>query len=420
MLVDDTPRHHKVRNVWAKPTSMSGIAAMAGDIEMIVDTLVVPVAERLHAGDTINLVGVFEDLTSELITVLMDIPRARKYDFLKWNRVISDAAVIPLDDNNPIFPLRNEYKASVFDFLRTQVQDRRERLARGEEPQDLISLMVAANSEGITESVVLDNLLNLLLGALDTSVRWMGNIFMVLDRHPQILAEIRADRSLIPQAIEEVMRVESVVQRNLRITRNENTEIGGQKLKAGDLVYMLTGAANRDPAAFDRPGEFDIRRKPKIHLGFGFGMHQCLGMNIARKEVVILLNRLFDLVPAFEIVASDYGPTWVLWGPLRLMVRATADNTSQPIGRHTSRVAAPVQCQPVCPSPALANAPPVGKGGKTHSSDRSHQAWLYTCCAWLDRWRDYPGHSRQIRSTPRTSVDAETSIRPPRRSNLST
>ena len=131
-----------------------------------------------------------------------------------------------------------------------------------------------------------------------------------------------ADRSLLPQALEEVMRVESVVQLTLRIVRNDGIELGGQLLKAGDFVYAMPGAANRDPLVFERPGEFDIFRKPKLHLGFGFGMHQCLGMSIARKEALTFFNHLFDTLPNLGITECDYGPAWTLWGPNKLVVHS--------------------------------------------------------------------------------------------------
>ena len=321
MLVNDSPMHRNIRNVWAKPASVVGVAAITGDIERIADSLIGPLAARLNAGDAVNLVNVFQEFMSEMITSLMDIPSEHKFDLVRWNRIISDAAVLVLEESDPRFKERDDAKEGVYALLRAAVADRRERLGRGEAPQDLVSLMVAAEGHnGITQSIALDNLLNLLLGALDTTVRWMGNILVVLRRHPQALAAVLADRSLLPQALEEVMRVESVVQLTLRIVRNDGIELGGQLLKAGDFVYAMPGAANRDPLVFERPGEFDIFRKPKLHLGFGFGMHQCLGMSIARKEALVFFNQLFDRVPSLAIAECDYGAAWTLWGPNKLVV----------------------------------------------------------------------------------------------------
>ena len=323
MLVTDSPLHRDIRNVWAKPTSVSGVTAITSDIERIVASLSAPVAARVNTGDAVDIIKLFEEVVAEVTALLMDISPQHKFDLLRWNRIISDSAVLVLEESDPRYKEREDAKEGVFALLRVAVKDRRERFAKGEAPQDLVSLMVAAEGhDGITEAIALDNLLNLLLGALDTTVRWLGNILVVLHRHPHALAAVRADRSLLPQAVEEVMRLESVVQLTLRIVRNDGIELCGQALTVGDFVYAMPGAANRDPLVFERPGEFDILRKPKLHLGFGFGMHQCLGMNFARKEVLTFLNHLFDNVPGLVIDACDYGMSWPLWGPRSLVVRA--------------------------------------------------------------------------------------------------
>ena len=138
------------------------------------------------------------------------------------------------------------------------------RFAKGERPEDLVSLMIAAEGrDGITQANVIDNLLILVLGALDTTVRWMGNLVVLLHRHPGALADVRSDLSLLPQAAEEAMRVESVVNVNLRIVNVDGIELCGQALHAGDFVYTLPAAANRDPQWFERPGEFDIHPQTK-------------------------------------------------------------------------------------------------------------------------------------------------------------
>lgn len=323
MLVIDTPLHHKIRNVWAKSASVTGVAETTEVMEQVVKGIVDRLAERLRAGQEVDIPPLLEAFVSEMITSLMGIDRKYKDPLLNWNRVISDLATIPLEEDDPRFGQRAEAKEGVFDLLRGEIADRIERFARGEEPQDLISLMVAAEGkDGISSSIVLNNCLNLVLGALDTTVRWTGNVLAVLHRHPDLLAEVRADRSLVPKALDEIMRFETIVQVTSRIVRTDGVTMGGQSLKQGDLIYAMPGAANRDPALFERPGELDIGRKPKLHLGFGFGMHICLGMNIARKEALTFINALFDAVPNLEIVECDYGPSWSLWGPLKLVVRA--------------------------------------------------------------------------------------------------
>lgn len=322
MLVMDTPLHHKIRAVWAKPASLSAATGKVEDFERISTALLTPVAAALAAGQTVNLVPVFEAFTTEVITMLMDLSSDHRDKFQLWNRKISDNAMLMLEPDDPRYAEREGAKEEVYAFLREEVERRRTQFAAGEQPADLLSMMLVAEGQnGITPQIALGNILNLFTGALDTTVRWLGNCLVVLDRHPEIEAEVRHDRALLPQALEEVMRYESVVQITLRIVK-EDCLFHNQPLKAGDFIYALIGAANRDPAVFEAPGAFDIHRKPKLQLGFGFGMHQCLGMNIARKEVQTFIGRMFDMLPPLDIVDCDYGTTWSLWGPLVLNVRA--------------------------------------------------------------------------------------------------
>ena len=324
MLVTDSPLHHKIRAVWARPTSLSAAARMDEPMQRIADALLIPAARRLEAGENLDLVPLLESFTSEVITVLMDIPRDHRGDFQRWNRMISDSALLALEKDAPD-NAGQIAKREVYAFLEAEAANRRARLRAGDEPDDLVSLMVAAEGRnGITASIALDNLVNLFLGALDTTVRWLGNIVVTLARHPATREQVRTDRSLLPQAAEEVMRLETVIQLSQRIVRGDGVALRGQALRAGQNVYVLPGAANRDPAVFAEPNRFDIHRKGKLHMGFGFGIHQCLGMNIARQEAVVFIGRMFDLLPDLDIADCRYGPTWSLWGPQALVVKASS------------------------------------------------------------------------------------------------
>lgn len=324
MLVNDGPLHHAIRAVWARPTAMSAAAQMDGPMQQMFEALLRPAVATLRGGSSVDLVHLFEDFTSDVITMLMDIPRDRRGDFQRWNRMISDSALLALEKDDPGHA-GQVAKREVYAFLGAEVIKRRDRLAAGEEPADLIALMVAAEDKGgITESIVLDNLVNLFLGALDTTVRWLGNATAMLVRHPDVRSQVLADRSLLPQVLEEVMRLETVIQLSQRIVCRDGVEIHGQPVKAGQNVYVLPGAANRDAAAFEDPHRFDIHRKRKLHMGFGFGIHQCLGMNIARQEALVAIGQMLDLLPDLEIVECRYGPTWSLWGPQALIVKIAA------------------------------------------------------------------------------------------------
>ncbi len=140
---------------------------MTGDLEVIADALLLPAAKRLKSGEDIDLVRLFENFMSEVITFLLDISRSRRGDFQRWNRIISDAPVLAVDEADPRYSAKEQAKAEVYAFLRTEIEKRREMFIAGEQPKDLISLMLAAEGkDGITASIALGNILILFLGAL--------------------------------------------------------------------------------------------------------------------------------------------------------------------------------------------------------------------------------------------------------------
>ena len=101
--------------------------------------------------------------------------------------------------------------------------------------------------------------------------------------------------------------------------------LGGQTLSGGDQIFLLLGAANADPAAFTDAEAFDIDRPTKQNLGFGYGLHNCLGINIARQEATAFVSVLLELFPDICLTECDYGYTWALWGPRRLEVISSSD-----------------------------------------------------------------------------------------------
>ena len=169
--------------------------------------------------------------------------------------------------------------------------------------------------------MILDNLFNLFTGGADTTVRWMGNSVVSLYADRPALEEIRSNPTLLPQALEEVMRLRSVTRFAVRTVRTDGVELAGRPLSRGDTVYLLTSSANHDPAVFSDPERLDIHRKGKPHLGFGHGMHQCIGMNLARVEVQALVGRLIAAAPELEVAEVQYGDESVVRGPQYLEMR---------------------------------------------------------------------------------------------------
>ena len=156
---------------------------------------------------------------------------------------------------------------------------------------------------------------------IDTTVNGLASAILLFAEHPAAWEELRADRSLIPSAFNEVLRLHSPVHFFTRSV-TEDVNVGGVELTVGTKVLLMYGSANRDERRFEDPSAFDIRRAGRSHLAFGRGVHLCAGMHLARLEAHSLLDALADRVARFELTAE---PTWAvnatLHGPAALPVR---------------------------------------------------------------------------------------------------
>ena len=171
---------------------------------------------------------------------------------------------------------------------------------------------------------------NLFAAGQETTVRLLSTAVMMIAEDPELQAALRADRSLIPNFVEECLRMESPVKGDFRIARRA-TEVGGVHLPAGTMVMLLNAGANRDPRKFEDPNTFDVHRATaRQHMAFGRGNHTCPGAPLARAEAVVSLNRLLDRAANIRIDESVHGPkgardyhyvpTFILRGVTRLFV----------------------------------------------------------------------------------------------------
>lgn len=323
MLFVNFADHNRARGVWAKTFSAKESADRFSWLRAISEETLAPMIARLEAGETVDIVPAFQEITVTAITHLMDVPKDRRDDFRRWNNVLANAAQLAIPVDDPRYLHRESVKREVYEFLEEQVADRTARIADGGEPDDLVSMMVSASHGGdITSRAAVDNLLNLFLAALDTTARFMGNMLVQLLLHPEVLDEIRRDRDLLPNAIEEVFRLHPANQVISRRVEADDVVVGGRAVPKGEEIFLLTGAANRDPAMFEDPERFDIRRpNASAHLAFGWGVHQCIGLHLARTEIHAFFHHLLDVLPKVEIVSIDYGDNWTLWGPHELMLQ---------------------------------------------------------------------------------------------------
>ena len=149
---------------------------------------------------------------------------------------------------------------------------------------------------------------NLFAAGQETTVRLLSYAFQVVGERPDLQQRLRADRSLIPNFVEECLRIEGPVKGDFRLAKKP-TQVGGVDIPAGSFLYIANSAANRDSRIFENPGEFQVERQnARLHVAFGRGRHACPGAPLARAEAVVSLNRMFDRTRDIRISEKVHGP----------------------------------------------------------------------------------------------------------------
>ncbi|HEY2995282.1 MAG TPA: cytochrome P450 [Methylomirabilota bacterium] len=316
MLFRDPPDHTRLRALVSKAFTPRMIETMRDHIQEIVDRLLDRVKDA-------GRMDVMEDLAYPLpVTVICEmlgVPVDDHASIRGWSADIArslDAIGLPSDQD--IVERGRKSRRALADYFRRLVPQRRAR------PQnDLLSGLLAAEEQGdkLTQDEVIAMCLLLFIAGHETTVNLIGNGTLALLRHPDQMRKLQADPALIGNAVEELLRYDSPVQRTARISTTD-VELAGQQFPKGTMVITALGAANRDPAQFAEPDRLDLTRKDPRHISFGFGIHFCLGAPLARVEGQLALGTLLRRMPRLALAESN--PEWressVLRGLKRLNV----------------------------------------------------------------------------------------------------
>jgi cytochrome P450 len=294
MLGMDEPEHGRHRSLVSKAFSQKALARWEDElVGKVGNELIDGFADRGRA----ELVKEFTfPYPSQIIAGLLGLPREDYPQFQRWSISLLSFTINPERGRAASNALR-EYFIPIL-------------AARREEPRDdLISGLAQAEIEGekLTDEEIFSFLRLLLPAGVETTFRSLGNLLFGLLSNTEQLDAIRADRSLIPQAIEEGVRWEPPL---LTITRvaTRDTELGGVAIPAGSSVMPMLGAANRQDERYRDPDRFDVFRQARTHIGFGHGVHVCLGMHLARLEMRVALNLLFDRLPNLRLDPDGNDP----------------------------------------------------------------------------------------------------------------
>jgi cytochrome P450 family 142 subfamily A polypeptide 1 len=190
-------------------------------------------------------------------------------------------------------------------YIRQRIDERR----RSRSADDLLGVLVQGEVDGdrLDEQSLVHESLLLLIGGDETSRHVISGGMEAMLRHPAQLGALRADRGLLPDAVEEMLRWVSPI-KNMNRLATRDVELHGATIKKGDNVLLLYPSANRDEAVFAEPETFDMRRRPNEHVAFGFGAHLCLGHRLARAEIAAMVDRILDRLPDLRLASEAPQP----------------------------------------------------------------------------------------------------------------
>ena len=287
MLGSDPPRHTRLRALVSQAFTPRMVEQLEPRLRQIARELLEP---ALAAGQC----DIVETLTYPLpviaIAEILGVEPEKRSRFKEWSDEV--IATLGLNDDDISEATAEEMR----EYFGKLCDDR-----RAHPREDLISGLVQAEMDGekLTFDELFQMLILLLVAGNETTTNLIGNTVLEFMAHPEELAKVEADRSLIPSALEEVLRYSSPVQATVR-RATRDVEMGGKVIPAKEQCIVWLAAANRDPEQFANPLTFDVTRSPNRHLAFGMGIHFCLGAPLARLEAKIAVEELLGRAKNFR------------------------------------------------------------------------------------------------------------------------
>jgi cytochrome P450 len=309
-LCSDPPEHTQMRSVLVRPLRADRLRDLTPKVEAEAERIVSTLVSR---GTFDAATELAEHLPLSIVSDLVGLGDSGRDRMLDWAAATFDAQGPMNQRTKDSFPLLEE----MVGFASTDA------VPGKLDPDGWAAQLYEAAAHGdipVEKCPVM--MIDYIAPSLDTTIYAISSAIQLFAQNPDQWALLREDRSLIPHAINEALRLESPVQRFTRVV-TEDYEVEGQVLPAGSRVVLLYGSANRDERKYPDPDRFDIRRKPSDHLAFGRGEHVCVGMNLARIEMGALFEALIPRVERFEVLESDLALNNTLRGLGTLKVRVS-------------------------------------------------------------------------------------------------
>lgn len=344
MVFADPPRHPVLRRLTLDAFTPSAVAPLRRRIAALVDDLLDAMEDAGDAAPAAprDLMRDFaRPLPAAVIAHILGVPERDIDRFRAWSDDIAGVVGRTRAESGRLE--RGAAALAALDaYLEGIVAERRRSRATGA----LVDRLIAARDadDALSEDELVANCALLLFAGHETTTNLIGNGVRLLLERPEQFAALRRDPALAAGAVEEILRYEGAAHAISRIA-GEGMTLRGKAIARGDRVFLMLGAANRDPAAFDDPERFDIRRARNRHVAFGYGPHFCVGAPLARLEGEIALNCLAARFPGMALAEAEaaWEPYVILRGLSRLPLalgRAAGDEPDHAAARGANRSAA--------------------------------------------------------------------------------
>jgi cytochrome P450 len=318
----DPPQHTRIRKLMQKAFTARHAAEREPEIRELCHQFI---DAFVGAGETDLAYTYATPLPITVISRILGVPAASTGGFQDWAEDffrLTGATDIPDEESIPRWRRIYQWDKFIREFVGSR---------RAQPQADLVSDLIRAQSDdgpSLSDAELLANILGIVAAGADTTKVWITHIVYLLLNHRERWEQVSADRSLIPRAVEEAMRLMGPV-RGLRRRTTAPVTLGGVDLPVGATIYMHVGSANRDGSMFVNPEKFDLQRtNTSKHLGFGIWTHFCLGAPLARLEARVALETLIDRLPTLRLAEGQgrlkYTDNMVLPSPRHLHVAWSA------------------------------------------------------------------------------------------------
>jgi cytochrome P450 len=310
LMENEPPEHTRMRRLLAGAFARGHVERMGPRIETLADAMLDDLEGDLRAGRPVDLLARYaEPMPVFVIADLLGVPREDHVRLRDWSQAIVHMYEQGVgDDVREAAVIASREFA---DYVREVVA-----LRRAEPGEDLVSDLIAEERDGenLSDDELVATVVLLLNAGHEASVNVFGNGMHALLSHPDQQARVTSGEVSAATALEELIRFDAPLQMFER-TATADVEVAGTTVRAGEVVACLMGSANRDPEVFERADAFDVGRDPNPHVGFGMGLHFCLGAPLARVELEITVRRLLERFPTLALTGvAPRRPTWVLRG----------------------------------------------------------------------------------------------------------